>query len=119
VSTGHRAALLRRRGQHRVRGPYREAVRPVSCAGVVGHNLRKVLPFCYRLCPGDVIVLLSDGVSCRFDLGDYVQLPAPSMAEAIVCDHGKEHDDASCMVVRFRGAAGPVIAEKWVQIPEP
>jgi hypothetical protein len=70
-------------------------------AGIVGHNLRtsKVMPF--RMKPGDVYCVLSDGVSTR---GNFtVCLPgAPvEVARKIVEQFGRAHDDATALVLGF------------------
>lgn len=70
-------------------------------AGIVGHNLRtsRVMPF--RMRPGDIYCVLSDGVSTR---GDFqVCLPgAPvDVARRIVEQFGRAHDDATALVLGF------------------
>jgi negative regulator of sigma-B (phosphoserine phosphatase) len=75
-------------------------VRPFCVPGIIGRRLRKVLRFDYVLAPGDVLAMYSDGISSRFDLGKYAVRGAQEAAEAILADHGKLHDDATCIVVR-------------------
>lgn len=79
----------------------RRPIRPVCTPGIVGRPLRKVLEFNYELTRGDLLAIYSDGISGRFALGSYGHLDAQSMAEAILADHGKHHDDATCVVVRL------------------
>jgi hypothetical protein len=74
--------------------------RPLSAPGIVGRPVRKVLPFDHTFAPGDLVVMHSDGVSSRLELGPLSGLDTQSMAERIVRDFGKDHDDASCVVLR-------------------
>lgn len=76
-------------------------IRPTSTPGIVGRPLRKVLEFDYELNGGDLLAVYSDGISGRFRLESYGRLNAQSAAEAILSDHGKRHDDATCLVVRL------------------
>jgi len=74
-------------------------------AGIVGHNLRRcrAMPFAMR--PGDVYCLLSDGVSTRGDLR--VALPGEprEVARRIVEKFGRDHDDATALVMGFSAEA--------------
>ncbi len=78
----------------------REAIRPVSMPGIVGHSIRKIKEFAYPLHDGDLLVLHSDGISSRFELGNYQNLALQEMADAILGHAGKTHDDATCIVAR-------------------
>jgi phosphoserine phosphatase RsbX len=66
--------------------------------------LRRVKSFSYRVSDDDLFAIFSDGVSSRFVLEDYLSLPTQEMADRILSDHGKQHDDATCVVVRVDGA---------------
>jgi negative regulator of sigma-B (phosphoserine phosphatase) len=77
------------------------AIRPVFMPGIVGRPLRKVLVFEYDVREGDLIVAHSDGISSRFHLEDYAALDAAEAAERILADHGKSHDDATCVAIRI------------------
>ena len=79
----------------------KEPIRPACTPGIVGRPLRKVLRFDYELYPGDLLAIYSDGISGRFRLDSYSHLSAQSAAEAILAEHGKHHDDATCLVVRL------------------
>jgi hypothetical protein len=72
-----------------------------STAGILGRRIRTVRTFEASLSVGDDLILYTDGVSLRSDLDG---LPwgasAIAIARAIVRDHGKPTDDATCMVVR-------------------
>ncbi len=76
-------------------------IRPISTPGILGRNVRKTLQFDYSLSSGDVIAIFSDGISNRFSLETYAKLGAKEMAETILKNHGKTHDDASCIVIKF------------------
>ncbi len=54
----------------------------------------------YPLAAGDLLVLMTDGISTRFDLADLAHLEPQPLADALVLRHHKEHDDASCLVAR-------------------
>jgi phosphoserine phosphatase RsbX len=78
-----------------------EAIRPVCMPGIVGRPLRKVLAFDYALREGDLLVAHTDGVSSRFHIEDYAQLSSAEAAARILKEHGKGHDDATCVVIRI------------------
>jgi len=78
-----------------------EAIRPVCLPGIVGRPLRKVLAFDYALREGDLLAAHTDGVSSRFRLEDYAGLDAKEAAARILAEHGKNHDDATCVVIRI------------------
>ncbi|MGD2032534.1 MAG: PP2C family protein-serine/threonine phosphatase [Gammaproteobacteria bacterium] len=78
--------------------------RLVSKDGVLGHNMRSLLPQALQLEPGDLVVLYTDGVSDRFTAEDYPSVlhhSAEEVARNIVQRFGKGHDDAACIAVRF------------------
>ena len=53
---------------------------------------------------GDVVLLYTDGVKDRFELGEYPQLlqhGAEAIAKTIVQRFGKDYDDASCIALRY------------------
>jgi hypothetical protein len=79
----------------------RAPFRPVSMPGVLGRPVRKVVCFTHALSTGDLFVLHSDGVSTRFDLDGERYLDAQPLADLILGRYGKDHDDASCVVVRY------------------
>jgi phosphoserine phosphatase RsbX len=78
----------------------REALRWVSVPGIVGARVRKVRVTRQRLHPGDVLVLHTDGLSRRLDLGRHFDLDAPSLAMKLLGEYASPHDDAACVVVR-------------------
>lgn len=79
----------------------RVPIRPVSMPGIVGQRVRKITPFRYDMDGGAIIAVFSDGISSRWELSAYKGLEPQEIAEAILHDHGKTHDDATCVVVRY------------------
>ena len=78
-----------------------ERIRPVSIPGIVGSRIRKVRQFDYDLAIGDLLLLHSDGISSRLILEDFRKLAVQEMADEILLQHGKYHDDATCLVIRI------------------
>jgi phosphoserine phosphatase RsbX len=78
---------------------------PVCAPGVVGHRVRKLLPFEFELPQTALVALCSDGISSRLHLENYEHLEPQQIAEALLAEHGKDYDDATALVVRF--TAGP------------
>lgn len=73
---------------------------PPSLNGIIGMNLRNAKKFEYRYGSLRAVVLHSDGISGRFDLSDYpsVYEQPQRVAERIVAEWGKEHDDATIII---------------------
>lgn len=76
----------------------------VMTAGVLGYDIRtpkvQVLP----LQAGDTLVMHSDGISSRFDLSDYPNLPwdnPDKIANTLIEQFGKRNDDATAFVIRI------------------
>lgn len=76
-------------------------VSPISQPGVIGGRLRRVVVERFQLHPGDVLAVHSDGISSRMDLGSCVRRTAQQTAERLLDRYGKDHDDASCAVLRI------------------
>ena len=70
-------------------------------AGIVGHNLRtsKVMPVAMK--PGDIYCLMSDGVSTRGNLKACLPGPPETVARRIVEHWGKDHDDATAVILAY------------------
>jgi hypothetical protein len=70
-------------------------------AGIVGHNVRtsKVMPVSME--PGDIYCLMSDGVSSRGNLKSCLPGPPETVARRIVEHWGRDHDDATAVVLGF------------------
>jgi len=75
-------------------------VSPVCMPGILGRPVRKITAFDYPLERGDLFALYSDGISSRFDLRAFRNLKPPIAADQILDEHGKVHDDATCVVIR-------------------
>jgi negative regulator of sigma-B (phosphoserine phosphatase) len=91
-------------GNVELRAVARARVAPPTMAGIVGQRIRGVRVWEYELAAGDLLVLATDGISSRFDLSDLAHLAPQALADTLVAQHHKSHDDASCLVVRV-GAA--------------
>jgi hypothetical protein len=78
----------------------REPIRPVSVPGIVGRRIRKVRVFSYRVHEGDLLLMYTDGISSRLTLGDYSKREEQEVADSVLDEHGKLHDDATCVVIR-------------------
>jgi hypothetical protein len=70
-------------------------------AGIVGHNLRSFKVMSVTMKPGDIYCLMSDGVSTRGNLKSCLPGPPETVARRIVEHWGREHDDATALVVGF------------------
>jgi negative regulator of sigma-B (phosphoserine phosphatase) len=77
------------------------AIHPVSTPGIVGQHVRKIIPFRYDLSSAALFAVFSDGISSRFDIASYRGLEPQAIADAILQDHGKDYDDATCVVIRY------------------
>jgi serine phosphatase RsbU (regulator of sigma subunit) len=76
-----------------------------SQPGTLGLQIRSPREQTIQLAPGDLLVLTTDGVSERLARereGILLAGDVHSVAAALLCRHGKDHDDASCIVVRYR-----------------
>jgi len=73
---------------------------PLSTAGIVGYNLRKIRRFEYPYDPAGVVLLYSDGVSSGFDPSKYPHLrrDPQRVAEQIIEEWGTETDDATVLI---------------------
>ena len=79
-------------------------VRLLSRPGIIGGNRRTPKEERMTLIPGDVVLLYTDGVKDRFQLSEYPQLlhhSAESIARNVVQRFGKDHDDATCIALRY------------------
>lgn len=76
------------------------AIHPVSTRGILGRRMGRVRDNHYPLTRGDLVVVHSDGISSRFDLGPLASLASQDLANRVLEHHRKEHDDATCLVFR-------------------
>lgn len=69
--------------------------------GIVGAGYRQLKTLHCQLLPGDLLLMHSDGISERFELDSYASdlLASPALlAERLLADWGKTHDDAAVIV---------------------
>jgi phosphoserine phosphatase RsbX len=74
-------------------------------AGIVGHNLRTSKVMSFQMKPGDIYCVLSDGVSSRANLKSCLPGPPEEVAKRIVEQFGKDHDDATALVMGYQADA--------------
>jgi hypothetical protein len=74
-------------------------------AGIVGHNMRTSKVMRVMMKPGDIYCLMSDGVSTRGDLKSCLPGPPETVARRIVEHWGRDHDDATALILGFGDAA--------------
>ncbi len=85
----------------RIFGPRRRSL--VGEAGMLGQAIRTPDIRSEMLSAADTLVLCTDGVSERYDLSEipgHRTIPADALARRVVEQFGKDHDDATCLVVR-------------------
>lgn len=74
-------------------------------AGIVGHNLRTSKVMSFQMKPGDIYCVLSDGVSSRANLKSCLPGAPDDVAKRIVEKFGKDHDDATALVMGYQADA--------------
>lgn len=75
----------------------------VSQNGIVGHEMRKVQEFTYPWAPGSMLILHSDGLNTRWDLGRYPGLASrhPALIAGVLYrDFNRGTDDATVAVLK-------------------
>lgn len=75
-------------------------IKPISMAGILGHNWRTPKVFKFKYQKNDLFAMFSDGISGRFDIKAYSEGNCKHTASRIFNDFGKDHDDATVMVIR-------------------
>ena len=78
--------------------------RLVSQDGVLGQNMRTPRLQSLQMEVGDLVMLYTDGVSDHFTSDHYpgvLRHPAAELVDNIVQRFGKDHDDATCIAVRY------------------
>ncbi len=78
----------------------RESIAPVCSPGVIGGRLKRISVFTYDLHQGDLIVMVSDGITRPPELEPYRRREPGRIAEQILAKFGLGRDDATCVVVR-------------------
>jgi anti-sigma regulatory factor (Ser/Thr protein kinase) len=85
-----------------------EGDRPIrlrSVPGTVGENPRAPKVESVHFPKDSVLLLYTDGISDRASFDDYPQIryqAAATIAETVVTRYGKSHDDATCVVCRYK-----------------
>lgn len=87
-------------GNIEVKALSHEPIHPISSPGILGRRIRGIRQYEYALCPGDLIVLHSDGVSRRMELLPLRDLTVEELVETALREHGQSHDDATCLAAR-------------------
>lgn len=73
--------------------------------GILGQRFRNPKTRSMDLWPNDLLLLHSDGISGRFSVETFADLPkgeVRQLATRLLDRYGKMHDDAGCAVVRVR-----------------
>lgn len=85
----------------------RAPAHPLSVAGILGRrNARRLRCERFAVAHGDLLVLFTDGVSARWEANGLGADAPDRLARALLDRHGRSHDDATCVVVRW-GPPGP------------
>lgn len=74
-------------------------------AGIVGHNVRASKVMSFTMKPGDIYCLMSDGISTRGNLKACLPGAPEAVARRIVESWGKDHDDATAVILGFGDVA--------------
>ena len=88
----------------RTAGP--SEIHPATSPGLLGRTMKRVNVFSFTARPGDLLVLISDGIDSGFPIVRYATLPPSEAATKIVADWHDRSDDGTCLVVRV-GEAEP------------
>lgn len=74
----------------------------LSYGGIMGHNMRTPRIFEFDFCPGDVVYMISDGITSRWKSEDMDwNNPPQSNAEHLLTTYSRENDDATILIVRY------------------
>jgi serine/threonine protein phosphatase PrpC len=79
--------------------------RAVTQDGVIGYQVRTPKEKLMQILGGDVLVMHTDGISGYFDEDDYPEIlkdDAKTIANNLIKKFGKNNDDATCIVIRFK-----------------
>lgn len=72
--------------------------------GIVGgRSMPRLRPTRVQLAPHDTLVMATDGINERLSVQELMplrHLGVQPLAQQVLREHGKEHDDATCMVLR-------------------
>lgn len=76
--------------------------RPITHNGILGYQLRKVHVETFPFAPGDLVLMHSDGISDRFEVGPTARGIDPQLlASQLAHAHGKHNDDQTLIVARI------------------
>jgi len=98
VGVGNVEARLLRTGAHAA------TESPVLFGGVLGHQFRHVRPSRVALERGDVLLMATDGVRADFSTGVSVMGSPQAIADRILEQSARGHDDALVIAARYLGA---------------
>ena len=73
--------------------------------GVVGQNIRSARASVLELCPGDALVLATDGIRSSFAESLSALDPPEWLATQVLATYGKSTDDALVLAARYLGMA--------------
>jgi anti-sigma regulatory factor (Ser/Thr protein kinase) len=85
----------------------------VSHNGTVGAEVRRVQEFAYPITDDTLLVMHSDGLTSRWQLGQYpgLRFRHPSLVAGVLYrDHRRERDDVTVLALRIGAAKGSVTA---------
>jgi negative regulator of sigma-B (phosphoserine phosphatase) len=77
----------------------------VLSPGVLGHQVSRFRVGACEVRPGARLALLSDGISTRFRLEEYKQLPPQQACAEIMSRYRRKEDDASVLIADVRASA--------------
>ena len=83
----------------------RSSKRAVTQDGVIGYNIRTPQEKVMQMESGDILIMHTDGIMSHFDESDYPEIlsdNAKIIAKNLICQFGKNDDDATCIVMRFK-----------------
>jgi negative regulator of sigma-B (phosphoserine phosphatase) len=85
----------------------RKPIHPFSVAGTLGRRYSR-RPRCDRFAveQGDLLVMHTDGVSERYELERLTTEAPDRVARELLDTHGRLHDDATCLVIRWDAGPG-------------
>jgi serine/threonine protein phosphatase PrpC len=76
--------------------------RPITHNGILGYQLRKVHVETFPFASGDLLVMHSDGISERFEVGPTARGIDPQLlASQLAHAHGKHNDDQTLLIARI------------------
>jgi negative regulator of sigma-B (phosphoserine phosphatase) len=71
----------------------------VLTPGILGASVNRLRTFEARVVPGDRLVLVSDGISSRMDLGSVRGLSPAGACDVLMTQNRRTHDDSTLLVI--------------------